>query len=171
MKIIEPLTHSFLDFPNVDGSCISLYVIGCEHNCKDCSNPELQDFNYPVKNKSPEQVVLLLSDEFKKTPFKQLTLIGGDPLHPKNIKDIKILLYYLKENVDVTVYTGYDVEYCKKNNISDFKFLKCGCYNNKLNQESEKTDEYIQFASKNQKLYDEDFNLVSENGRYYFDRS
>ena len=171
MKIIEPLTHSFLDYPSSEGSCISMYVIGCEHNCKDCSNPDLQDFNYDVKIQSPEQVAFLLSNEFKKTPFKQLALIGGDPLHPKNLDDTKMLLYYLNGHIDVIIYTGYDVEYCKKNNVTDFKFLKCGCYNNKLKQESEKTDDYIQFASKNQKLYGEDYNLISENGRYYFDRS
>lgn len=168
MKIIEPLTHSFLDYPSASGSCISMYIIGCEHGCKDCSNPELQNFNYPIKDYTAVQIAVLLADEFAKIPFKQLALIGGDPLHPKNVDETRTLLDYLHDHVDIIIYTGYDIEYCKDQSIANFKFLKCGCYNNIKNQESEKTDDYIQFASSNQKLYDEDFNLVSKKGRYYF---
>ena len=34
---------------------------------------------------------------------------------------------------------------------------------------SKKTDDYIQFATKNQKLYDKDLILLSKDGVYYYD--
>lgn len=171
MKIIRPFIHSFLDYPSPDYSCISLYVLGCEHNCKDCSSPQLQDFNYNADNVihkiSIETIASQIYHEIEYLPYKQVCLIGGDWLHPLNIEDTKILLNIIS-TVRVCIYTGYSVDYCKKNNVTGFTFLKCGCYDSLLKVQSEKTDDYIQFASTNQKLYDKDYNLISKNGRYYF---
>ena len=61
-----------------------------------------------------------------------------------------------------------DVEYVKEHNVSGFKFLKCGKFDIKNKRESEKTDEKMVLASPNQKLYDENYNLISKDGIYYF---
>ena len=71
---------------------------------------------------------------------------------------------------NIIVYTGYNIDRVYKNNINGFKFIKCGNYDSNLKQTPHKTDDYIQFASTNQKLYDKKLNLVSENGKYYFKR-
>ena len=73
-------------------------------------------------------------------------------------------------NVKVKVYDNLLVNYVKENNVKGFKFIKCNVYKENIKQSSEKTDDYIQFASRNQKLYDSNFKLLSKNGRFYFKR-
>jgi len=48
------------------------------------------------------------------------------------------------------------------------KFIKCGKYIEELKQKVIKNDEYMQFASMNQELYDSDYNLLTKNSRYYY---
>ena len=46
MNVIFPFKESFLDYPNNIDSAIVMYIMGCEHNCFKCSNPNFQDINY-----------------------------------------------------------------------------------------------------------------------------
>jgi organic radical activating enzyme len=170
LKIIFPFRHSFLDYPDPEEACLSFYMLGYDHACKDCSSSELQDFNYiskDVVDLSIKEIVKEVYRYLEKFRVNKIVLIGGDPLHPKNITFTKILLKKIK-NVSFCIYTGYDITYVKKNKLRGFSFLKTGCYDSNYKVESEKTDEYIQFASTNQKLYDMNYKLLSENGRYYF---
>ena len=173
MKIIYPFTHSFLDYPSVDGSCLSVYIIGCEHNCYGCSSPTLQNFNHMYTENTIRVGEETLSEKILKDiyylPTKQVSFMGGDPCHPYNINELQKTINVLKkENIQIMVYTGYKIKHIKENNLIGFDFIKCGKYNGDLKKQSEKTDDYIQFASTNQKLYDKDLNLLSSKGRYYF---
>jgi hypothetical protein len=90
-------------------------------------------------------------------------------LSPINIKDTRQLLTYLiQRELEVVVYTSYPLDYLLEHNIRHFNFIKSGPYIEQLRQASQKTDEYLQFASTNQVLYDGLFNPISENGRYSF---
>jgi len=51
------------------------------------------------------------------------------------------------------------------------EYIKCGQYDISQKQDSFKTDTFIQFASFNQELYkkiENNYVLVSKNGKYYF---
>lgn len=95
-------------------------------------------------------------------------MLGGDPLYPKNLEFVKELLIKLGDEFDFCVYTGYDPDYVKLNNVKNFKYLKTGLYNEHFKQQSVKTDEYFQLASSNQEIYDKDFVLLTDGGRMYF---
>ena len=169
IKILKSTPGVFLDYPDNKSLAIVVYMLGCEHNCNGCQNLELQDINYSGYN-----VIEITLDIFKnhiervtnENRTNKLVLSGGDPLNDNNLDFTKEFLK--STNFDVCVYTGYPIEYAQTLGLSNFKFLKCGRYMSYLNQRSIKTDDYLQFSSKNQELYDSDFRLVSKNGKYYF---
>lgn len=85
-----------------------LYVSGCSLHCKGCFNSETWDENSGK----------LFDDDAKQELFeslnhpyvKGLTLTGGHPLEPYNLKDVVELMKEIKERFpdkDIWVYTGY----------------------------------------------------------------
>jgi len=171
MKIIYPFTHSFLDYPHPVYDCVSISVLGCEHGCKKCHSEQLQNFNFKSKNvidTTVYELFSLINIFISDLPYRKISFLGGDCLHPKNLGFMKEFLKRYSNDFGIMIYTGYSVEYCKERNVTGFEFLKCGVYDETLSILSEKTDDYIQFASVNQELYDKDYNLLSEKGRYYF---
>ena len=166
INCIIPFRESFLDYPCPESSCISIYFIGCEHNCSGCSNPQFQDINYKDRNTAIIGADYLLNF-LKRYHTKNITLLGGDCCHPKNIDFTKELLIKNKE-FNICIYTGYSIDYIKQNDVKGFKFIKCGKYISSLKQISEKTDDYMTFASTNQILYDSNYNPLSIDGQYKF---
>ena len=70
------------DMANGLGMRVSLFVSGCEHYCKGCFNQEAWNFNYgkPFTDEVLEQLINLLDHDY----IHGLTILGGEPLHPKN---------------------------------------------------------------------------------------
>ena len=167
-RIKIPFNLSFLDYPE-NTHCISVYFIGCDNKCPDCHNSELQKPDYDIWTNlfDVESLQDKLFDESERYRTTKISLMGGDPLYKDNIDITK---EFLESNVfyDVCLYTGYDVEFVKLNEITGFKYLKTGRFEKSLYVEPEKTDKYFQLASTNQCLYDKDFNLISNNGRFYY---
>ena len=163
----KEITSSFLDFPSNSGMCVSVYFTGCMRLCDECQNFELQDPESGTEI-SLSKIINIISLQTSRFLTNQICLLGGDPLFPKNLPFTRELLLQLGKTYDFCIYTGYDLDYVRSNQISNFKFLKCGRYINSLFQTSEKTDEYFQLASSNQKIYDSNFRLISNNGRMYF---
>ena len=160
-----------MDYPNNEDQCISIYMLGCDIGCMGCINKSLADITIENDNKitiSVIKLIELLKIKSKNTKSNKICLLGGDPLFNKNIDFTRELLISTNNLFDFCVYTGYDIDYVVKNDISGFKFIKTGKYIEELKQESLKTDDFIQFASKNQHLYDSQFNLLSKEGKYYF---
>ena len=96
------------DMLNGEGLRVVLWVSGCSHHCKGCHNRLTWD----------SSVGLEFDDDAKQEIFEQLdkdyisglTLSGGDPLHPENIRDITKLAKQVKERFpDKTIwlYTGF----------------------------------------------------------------
>lgn len=151
-------------------------MMGCDNNCINCHNPKFKDYfinNETIQLFYPQALSEKIGKYMGLYRTDKIVISGGDPLSKYNIFKVKILLQNLYANStnNVCIYTGKDIEYVKKAEVKGFKFIKCGKYIEELKQESIKTDEYIQFASSNQGLYDSNYNLLSENGRYYFERS
>jgi anaerobic ribonucleoside-triphosphate reductase activating protein len=138
-------------------------MAGCSSNCENCHNPELQEYI---------ATSLDIHQELKLNCFRNKTnkivLCGGDPLYPENLELTRKILHELSGEYDICIYTGYDIEMVRNLKLGGFKYIKCGIFNNKLYIGSEKKEEYLQFASSNQKLYDADLNLLSKDGRFYF---
>ena len=99
------------DVANGPGIRISLFVSGCTHYCKGCFNREAWDFNYG-KPFTEDTINLII--EYMKPPYiSGLTLLGGDPMEPSNIKALLPLLRRIKEvypNKNIWCFTGYEFE-------------------------------------------------------------
>lgn len=159
------VSESFLDYPNNSDISIILYLPGCDRNCKGCQNSNLQYFE------EFENLDILINYLIKKCSSahtNKICLQGGDPLYKDNIKTTKYILSKLSKNYDICIYTGGDIEEVKKLNLQGFKFIKCGIFDESKYIGSFKTDNYIQFATSNQKLYNSDLKLISKDGIYYF---
>lgn len=168
IRLKLPLKVSFLDYPTVDDHCVSIYAVGCSHNCTNCCNPQLQK-----DDKEGEVIDYLFFEKelkifCKRNKTKCLTFLGGDFLYEKNIEFIKLFLKRNSKKYNICIYTGYDIDFVKQNKIKGFKFIKCGKYNTVQKQISMKTDTEFILASKNQKLYDENYKLLSKDGVYKF---
>ena len=98
---------------------------------------------------------------------KKLVISGGDPLYGRNTEVVREILC-LNRYFDICIYTGYTMDVVKSLDLTGFKFLKCGKYEVAQAQVSSKSDEKICFASRNQKLYDSNYNLISDDGIYKF---
>lgn len=83
-----------LDISNGPGVRVSLFVQGCTFNCKGCFNPDTHDFN-GGKEFTTEEVntIIKLSS---KPQIKGLSILGGEPLHPKNAESVIMLAEYFK---------------------------------------------------------------------------
>ena len=96
------------DVANGPGVRVSLFVSGCNHNCKGCFNPEAWDFNYgkDFTEKEESEIIEALKPDY----IKGLSLLGGEPLEAVNQKGILPLVKKVKEQYpDKTVwcYTGF----------------------------------------------------------------
>lgn len=170
IKLLNNFSTTFLDYPDDESLAIIVCMIGCDNKCKGCQNPELKDYNYlkGVTIYDNDDFIIELKKHAIRNKTNKIVLSGGDPLSCFNIKSTKYILEKCGSELDICIYTGHDINYVKNNNVKGFKFIKCGYFDISNLQKSEKTDDYIQFASPNQELYDGDFNLLSKNGRYYF---
>lgn len=99
------------DIANGPGVRVSVFFSGCEHYCKGCFNSEAWDFNYGKE--FTDKTLLEISNAMKPDYIKGITILGGEPMHPKNI----VALCTLLSHIDVThpdknvwVYTGYTYE-------------------------------------------------------------
>lgn len=158
-------SESFLDYPDNSSICIVFYMPGCNNACKDCHNKDLQEFQ------GYEDIDIIASSLYeicKGSKTNKLCLQGGDPLYKYNLPITKYLLSKLGNKLDICIYTGLEIDEVKKLGLSNFKFIKCGKFDIAKFIGSKKTNEYLQLATKNQALYDKDFNLLSKEGIFYF---
>ena len=72
-----------MDISNGPGVRVSIFMQGCTFNCKNCFNPETHDFNggREFLDETIEKVLDLCSLDH----IVGLSILGGEPMHPKNI--------------------------------------------------------------------------------------
>jgi ribonucleoside-triphosphate reductase class III activase subunit (EC 1.17.4.2) len=104
--------HQYLpvDVVNGPGTRCTLFVSGCEHQCRGCYNKATWPLNsgHPFTDLMQEQIVQDLLDS--RIPRRGLSLSGGDPLHPANIESVKELLQEVVSRApskDIWLWTGY----------------------------------------------------------------
>ena len=97
-----------MDISNGPGVRVSVFMQGCSFHCKNCFNPETWNFE-GGKEFTDDTInqVLELSD---KEEIKGLSILGGEPMHPKNIEGTTKLAKAFKEkypNKNIWVWSGF----------------------------------------------------------------
>jgi anaerobic ribonucleoside-triphosphate reductase activating protein len=90
------------------GKRVGIWLCGCNHNCKGCSNPELWGFDDKCKISVASLCTILegLSSKHKVDGF---TITGGEPFEQS--EELAQLVESLKSiSSDILVYTGYTLQ-------------------------------------------------------------
>ena len=84
-----------MDISNGPGVRVSIFMQGCTFHCKNCFNPETHDFDGGLEftDETIEEVLALCD----KSHIVGLSILGGEPLHPKNIEGTTKLAKAFKE--------------------------------------------------------------------------
>ncbi|MCF1439303.1 MAG: 4Fe-4S cluster-binding domain-containing protein, partial [Shewanella sp.] len=79
-----------IDVVNGPGTRATLFVSGCEHQCRGCYNQSTWDprSGHPFDEVMVEAIIRDLNDTRVKR--KGLSLSGGDPLFPGNLNDTRV---------------------------------------------------------------------------------
>ena len=101
-----------IDVVNGPGTRCTLFVSGCEHQCKGCYNKSTWrlDSGFPFTQKLEDHIIENLNDTRIKR--RGLSLSGGDPLHPQNLDGILHLVQRVRhecEGKDIWIWTGYEL--------------------------------------------------------------
>ena len=97
-----------MDISNGPGVRVSIFMQGCSFHCKNCFNKETWDFdNGKEFNKNTiDEVLNLCNQDY----VKGLSILGGEPMHPKNIEGTTKLAKAFKEKYpdkNIWVWSGY----------------------------------------------------------------
>ena len=94
------------DIANAPGISCTIFFSGCTHNCKECFNWEVQDFNYGKP--FTEDVMNYFIELSKNEQVKNICILGGEPFQ----QDLDIMSTFLRRlkkevNKPIWVWTGY----------------------------------------------------------------
>lgn len=97
-----------LDIANGPGCRVSIFVQGCEFNCPGCFNGVAKDFNGGslFTEQTKDAIFSLAEPEH----ISGLSILGGEPLHPRNRDEVLRLTREFKEKYPtktVWIWTGY----------------------------------------------------------------
>ncbi|ELA6982051.1 anaerobic ribonucleoside-triphosphate reductase-activating protein [Vibrio parahaemolyticus] len=120
--------HSYhpIDVVNGEGTRCTLFVSGCEHQCKGCYNQSTWrlDSGHPYTKELEDQIIADLNDT--RIRKRGLSLSGGDPLHPKNVDTILELVKRVKAECpgkDIWAWTGYLLDDLSEQQMEVVKYL------------------------------------------------
>ncbi len=111
-----------MDISNGPGVRVSIFMQGCNFNCKNCFNPETHDFN-GGKEFTDETInrVLELCDNKN---VEGLSILGGEPMNPQNIEGTTKLAKAFKEKFpdkNLWAWSGYTFDnYIKDQEIAKY---------------------------------------------------
>lgn len=97
-----------MDISNGPGVRVSIFMQGCSFHCKNCFNPETHDFKggKEFTEKTIERVLELCDKDY----IVGLSILGGEPMHPKNIEGTTHLAKAFREKYPdktIWIWTGY----------------------------------------------------------------
>ena len=105
-----------MDIADGPGVRVSIFMQGCAFNCKNCFNKETHDFNGGKEfDDSTIKRVLELCDNEN---IEGLSILGGEPMHEKNIEGTTKLAKAFKEkfpNKNLWMWSGYKFDEDLKN--------------------------------------------------------
>ena len=93
-----------MDIADGPGVRVSIFLQGCTFNCKNCFNPETHDFN--GGEEFTDETIQEVLDLCDKECITGLSILGGEPMHPKNIKGtIKLAKAFKERYPDKTIWS------------------------------------------------------------------
>ena len=97
-----------MDIANGPGIRVSIFMQGCTFHCKNCFNPETHDFEggKEFNDETIDRVLELCNNE----TVEGLSILGGEPLHPRNIEGTAKLAKAFKEenpNKNLWIWSGF----------------------------------------------------------------
>ena len=139
-----------MDISDGPGVRVSIFMQGCTFNCKNCFNPETHDF-CGGKEFTDETINRVL-ELCEKDHIVGLSILGGEPMHPKNIDGTTKLAKAFRERYPdktIWVWSGFlfdrdlkDKEVLKyidvlvdgqyKDELHDFRLKWCGSSNQRV---------------------------------------
>lgn len=96
------------DVANGPGIRTTIFVTGCTIGCKDCFNPEYQDFEFgSIWDKNVTENLL---NNLKNPEVEGLTILGGEPFD--NSEDLSRIVPEIRKNTkkSIWIYSGYTYE-------------------------------------------------------------
>ena len=111
-----------MDISNGPGIRVSIFMQGCTFHCEGCFNPETWDFNEGIE--FTDETINQIIDLCDNKNIEGLSILGGEPLHPKNIEGSTKLAKIFKEKFPektLWVWSGFLFENIKENEI--FKYI------------------------------------------------
>ena len=111
-----------MDIANGPGVRVSIFMQGCEFHCKNCFNSETWGFDggEEFTDETIEKVLNACDKEY----IEGLSILGGEPMHPKNIEGTTKLAKAFKEkfpNKTLWVWSGFTFEkYLKDKPVLDY---------------------------------------------------
>ena len=110
-----------MDISNGPGIRVSIFMQGCEFHCKNCFNPETWSFT--KGNEFTQNTIDRVLELANKDYIQGLSILGGEPMHPKNEKNTTKLAKEFKEkypNKDIWMWTGFLYEDIKNKEVFDY---------------------------------------------------
>lgn len=104
-------TIKWLDVANGNGMRLSVFVSGCEHYCSGCFNSQSFDFNFGEEY--TEELEQKIIGKMKNGYMTGLSILGGEPFHPKNRELVLGLILKFRDNFpkkDIWVFSGYLID-------------------------------------------------------------
>ena len=100
-----------MDISNGPGVRVSIFMQGCEFHCKNCFNQETWGFDggEEFTDETIEKVLNACDKEY----IEGLSILGGEPMHPKNIEGTTKLAKAFKEkfsNKTLWAWSGFTFE-------------------------------------------------------------
>lgn len=110
-----------VDIADGVGCRVGFYVSGCTRHCPGCHNPEAQNFDYgkPYTHDTQVEILNLLNPKH----ISGLSVLGGEPLEPKNYYPLYGLLSDAKKyfpDKTIWLWTGFTYEEVKDNFLMEF---------------------------------------------------
>lgn len=110
-----------MDISNGPGVRVSIFMQGCTFNCKECFNPETHDFEggKEFNEETIDRIIELCNNE----NISGLSVLGGEPLHPKNVEGTTKLVKTFKEKLpdkSVWIWSGFSFD----NDLKDKEVMK-----------------------------------------------
>lgn len=115
------------DIANGPGVRVTLFVSGCTNHCPNCFQPETWDFEYgqTFTDDTMEKLVGMLDKSY----VNGLTVLGGEPMEPRNQQDLLPILKSIRDRLpqkSIWIYTGFTYEkltdensYCRTDATDD----------------------------------------------------
>ena len=111
-----------MDISNGPGVRVSIFMQGCIFHCEGCFNSETWDFK--CGNEFTDDTINEVLNLCAPDHIKGLSILGGEPMHPKNIEATTKLAKEFKKmypNKTIWSWTGFNFEDIKDKEV--FKYI------------------------------------------------